>query len=260
MNAFSQKPICVLLPGMEIYLTTYFFSCVDDRPPRTHSHPCYEIVCTKEKGVIYFNLIPPLTEHFSKTALDGRVCSFLFTFTEDANDDICQIIRSVDKIIPIQDTFNGMARLLAINDAVSQKKFGMKEQLMAEFRLFFVKLAQIFHAERKVEQENTQNLDVQRIALLEDFFNIEMRYPDCNKRQLADKIGVCERQLTRILKETYNSTFSAILTESRMNMALAMLTYEDRPIKEVAESVGYTSVASFRAAYKKFFGVYPGKN
>ncbi len=225
-----------------------------------HSHPCFEIVCTKEKGVTFFNLIPPLTEHFAKSAADGRVCSFLFTFTENAEEDICQIIRSVDRIIAIQDTFNGMARLLEINEAVVQKKFGMKEHLMAEFRLFFVKLAQIFHTERKSEHENIQNLDIQRIALLEEFFNIEMRYPDCNKRQLADKIGVCERQLTRILKETYNSTFSAILTESRMNMALAMLTYEDKPIKEVAESVGYTSVASFRAAYKKFFGVYPGKN
>ncbi len=120
-------------------------------------------------------------------------------------------------------------------------------------------MAQTFHSERQVFDEYSENLDAQRIALLEAFFNIEMRFPHCNKQQLADKIGVCERQLTRILKETYNSTFSAILLESRMNMAQAMLLEGKKTVSEIAESVGYTSVASFRTAYKKFFGEYPKK-
>lgn len=257
MEYVSQKPICVSIPGMEIYLTTYFFQAIKDRPARMHTHPCYEIVCTKSNELVYFTIVPPLTEHYSKTITDGRVCSFLFTFTENAPDDLCQILRSVSKSTEIQDTFNGLARLIAIKEAVEQQNFGLKEHLKAEFRLFFVKLAQIFHMKVDSVKMYTPTLDEQRIALLEDFFNIEMRFPNCSKQQLADRIGVCERQLTRILKEVYNSSFSAILLESRMNMAQAMLKQGEKTLEEISESVGYTSVAAFKNAYKKFFGVNP---
>lgn len=259
MEYVSQKPICISLPGMEIHITVYFFRGVDDRPPRLHTHPCHEIVCTKSGENIYFTVIPPLTEHFSKTG-EERMCSFLFNFTGTDDDDICQIIRFVDKETEILDNFDGFSRLIAIKEALEHKNFGLEEQLKAEFRLFFVNLAQNFHVESQSMETTKQTLDDERIALLEEFFSIEMRFPDCNKQQLAAKIGVCERQLTRILKETYNSSFSAILTESRMNMAHAMLLQGVTSISEVAESVGYTSVASFRSAYKKFFGFYPGKN
>ena len=260
MDYISRKPICVTLPGMEIYLTTYFFQMVGDRPPWRHTHPCHEIVCTQLNGITSFTLIPPLTEHVSKSvAQDGVLCSFLFTFTNTDSDDFCQILKHIDKIVEIQDTFDGLSRLVAIREALIQKNFGYEEQIKAELRLFVVRLAQNFHSEVQSFSDPAQNLDAQRIALLEDFFNIEMRFPHCNKQQLADKIGVCERQLTRILKETYNSSFSAILLESRMNMAQAMLKDGKKSISEIAESVGYTSVASFRTAYKKFFGEYPKK-
>ncbi|MBQ7951160.1 MAG: helix-turn-helix transcriptional regulator [Clostridia bacterium] len=260
MGYVHQKPICVSIPGMNIYLTTYFFSGIQDRPPRKHTHPCYEIVCRKLNGKVIFNVNPPLVEHYSKTVADGLVGSILFTFTEDGTDDICQFIRSVQQETEIEDTFDGLTRLLSVKDALERNDFGLEEQLKAEFRLFFVRLAQFFYMEDKAAHPHTQTLDEERIALLEDFFNIEMRFPNCNKQQLAAKIGVCERQLTRILKETYNSSFSAILLESRMNMAQAMLMHGEKSLAEIAESVGYTSVGAFRSAYNKFFGHPPVKN
>lgn len=259
MDYVSCKPICVSLPGMEIYLTSYFFQRLVDRPPWRHAHPCYEMICTQLNGKAAFTIVPPLTEHVSKSLDEGVLCSFLFTFTNNEPDDFCQILRSVNGIVEIQDTFDGLTRLVAIREALVQKSFGYEEQLKAELRLFFVQWAQCFHTEVQSSGEYSQNLDAQRIALLEDFFNIEMRFPHCNKQQLADKIGVCERQLTRILKETYNSSFSAILLESRMNLAQAMLRDGEKSITEIAESVGYTSTTSFRTAYKKFFGEYPKK-
>ncbi len=81
----------------------------------------------------------------------------------------------------------------------------------------------------------------------------------CSKQQLAARIGVCERQLTRILKETYNSSFSAILMQSRMNMTQAMLDKGGMTVEKIAEAVGYTSVHSFRKAYINFFGHSPRK-
>lgn len=259
MDNLPQKPICVRIPGIEIYLTTYFFKGVTDRPPRMHTHPCYEIVCTGRENRIVFTLIPPLCEHYSKTVADGRICSFLFSFTEEAKKDMCRVISTVENVTEITDTFDGISRIRAIQNSGNQNDFGWYELLKAQFRLFFVQLAQIFYTQGHSKDSESQTLDNERIALLENFFNIEMRDPNCCKQQLAKKIGVCERQLTRILKKTYNSSFSAILMQSRMNMAQAMLVSGEGTIEKIAHSVGYTSVASFRTAYKKFFGHLPRK-
>lgn len=256
MEFLHQRPICVSLPGIKIYLTNYIFQGIN-RPPNKHTHPCHEIVCIQRDGETFFDIVPPLTEHFSKTPAIGRICSFLFTFTGEEQNDICQIIRKVDKETEVKDTFDGISRIRAIMDAVSHGSFGMDEQLKAEFRLFFVKLAQVFHSETKADSAKMYTLDDERIALLEDFFNIQMQNPNCSKQTLAAKIGVCERQLTRILRETYNSTFSAILLNSRMNTAQALLMHGGSTVEEIARAVGYTSVSSFRNAYKNFFGVYP---
>ncbi len=129
MEYVSQKPIYILLPGMEIYLTTNFFRMVVDRPPWRHTHPCHEIVCTQLNGITSFTLVPPLTEHVSKSVQkDGVLCSFLFTFTNTDSDDFCQILRSVDKVTEIHDTFNGLARLVAIKEVLNQKDVGFEER------------------------------------------------------------------------------------------------------------------------------------
>ncbi len=256
MEIFYRRPICIFLPGIEVYLTSHFFQG-SHRPPRKHTHPCYEIVCTRRDGEVYFIITPPLTEHVSKTKVSGRICSFLFSFTKDETKDICQIISKVNREIEVKDTFDGISRIESVLDALTHKGFGMDEQIKAELRLFFVKLAQLFYSEGDAVGVSVQTLDDERIALLEEFFNVQARTADCSKQQLAAKIGVCERQLTRILKETYNSTFSTILLNSRMNMAQAMLMSGNTTLEEIAESVGYTSVASFKTAYKNFFGDYP---
>lgn len=258
MEIFYRRPICVFLPGMEVYLTSHFFQG-SHRPPRKHTHPCYEIVCTRRDDGVFFHITPPLTEHYSKAKVSGAVCSFLFSFKEDEPNDICQVLSQLDHEIEIKDTFDGISRLESVLDAITHSGFGVNELISAELRLFFVKLAQLFYSENESASVYVQTLDDERIVLLEEFFNVQVRNPDCSKQQLAAKIGVCERQLTRILKETYNSTFSAILLNSRMNMAQAMLMHRDATLEEIAESVGYTSVASFRKAYKNFFGAYPKK-
>lgn len=259
MGYIRQKPIYISLPGMEVHLTTYFFGGIDDRPASKHTHPCYEIVSVENDKGVFFTIIPPLMEHFAKTAEPGKLCSILFTFTQECENDICRILETIDKVIEIQDTFDGIARIKAVKESFSRNDVGMDEQVVAELRLFFVRLAQTFQTQKKDPRYYTQTLEEERIALLNDFFNIEMRYPDCTKQQLAAKLGVCERQLTRILKETYNNNFSAILMESRMNMAQAMLNKGGMTVEKIAEAVGYTSVHSFRKAYINFFGHSPKK-
>jgi transcriptional regulator GlxA family with amidase domain len=99
-----------------------------------------------------------------------------------------------------------------------------------------------------------QTLYEERLAILEDYFNIGLKDPDCSKLQLAGRLGVTERQLTRILSEVYHSTFSDILLRSRMSIAHAMVMEGRKTPEEIALAVGYRSAESMKRAYRAFWG------
>ena len=104
------------------------------------------------------------------------------------------------------------------------------------------------------EKVHPQTLYEERLAILEDYFNIGLKDPDCSKTQLASLLGVTERQLTRILSEVYHSTFSDILLRSRMNIAHAMVMEGRKTPEKIAEAVGYRSADALKRAYRSFFG------
>ena len=128
------------------------------------------------------------------------------------------------------------------------------EQLAAELRLLFVCLARKANGDQATAASHQQTLDEERLAILEDYFNIGLKDPDCSKAQLATLLGVGERQLTRILSEVYHSSFSEILLRSRMNIAQAMVIEGRKNAEQIAEAVGYRSADALKRAYRSHFG------
>ncbi len=249
-----KNPIHISIPNMDIYLASNFFGSLTDRPRRLHSHPSYELVWINEKNADSFIITPPLVEHISADASPESVFSFLFTLTNEKADDITHFIGNISTPTEIKDSFGGAVHLEEAKYAAQNMTNGARELIEAELRLFFIKLSRTLYLSKKEYRTPKQTLDEERPAILEEFFNIEMKNPNCSKRLLASKLGVCERQLTRILKEVYNSSFSSILLTSRMNMVDAMLKDETKTTAEIAEAAGYLSEASMKKAYFKFFG------
>ena len=246
-------PLYIELPGMEVYLAENFFKGLTGRPPRMHSHPAYELICIKKEAGVDFRIIPPLMEHLS---VESTITSLLFSFTQEVNADICQALKTITaEPVCIHDDFHGIQRILSakqLADNILQP--GAREQLAAELRLLFVCLA------RKISRADTQpalrqqTLYEERLAILEDYFNIGLKDPDCSKAQLASLLGVTERQLTRILSEVYRSTFSEILLRSRMNIAQAMVMEGRKNPEQIAEAVGYRGADALKRAYRSYFG------
>lgn len=249
----ANYPLFIALPGMDVYLAENFFKGLTDRPPRIHSHPAYELVCIENADGIEFRIIPPLMEHLSA---ENTITSLLFSFTQESNADICQVLKTITTApVRIVDDFEGCTRIhnakaLAENLLLP----GAKEQLAAELRLLFVCMARKLSSQDKATALHQQTLYEERLAILEDYFNIGLKDPDCSKTQLASLLGVTERQLTRILSEVYHSTFSEILLRSRMNIAHAMVMEGRKTPEKIAEAVGYRSVETLKRAYRAFFG------
>ena len=80
----------------------------------------------------------------------------------------------------------------------------------------------------------------------------------CSLRRLAEELHLSERHLSRIIKRECGVTFRERLRTTRIKAAKRLLS-EGHPVSEVAALVGYASISAFYTAYKKHFGVPPGK-
>lgn len=260
MESLRQNPMHISLEQMDVYLSSCFFASLTDRPPRVHTHPSFELVCVETDAGMEFVITPPLVEHLAVVAPPQNTCSMLFSFPQSNVKGICSHLCQLRKQITIPDTFDGAARIRSIRACVSDTRPSAREQIAAELRLFFVCLARTIEPAESDGSNGVQTVQEERIALLENYFNIRLKDPNCSKKDLAAHIGVSERQLTRILEETYHSSFSAILLDSRMSLAEALLASGVYSVCEVAERVGYGSVANFQRVYRKYFGVTPKAN
>lgn len=251
----ANYPLYLPLPAMEVYLAESFFKNQLDRPKRLHSHPAYELVCIQYDHGAEFMIVPPLFEHLAAEAEPGNITSLLFSFMSEGNNDICLELKRITAPVTLKDDFEGRVRIRNAKHLAENLLLpGAREQLAAELRLLFVCLARKLSTDAVVSVLPRQTLYEERLAILEDYFNIGLKDPDCSKSQLASLLGVTERQLTRILSEVYHSTFSDILLRSRMNIAHAMVMEGRKSLEQIAEAVGYRNVDALKRAYRSFFG------
>jgi AraC-type DNA-binding domain-containing proteins len=77
--------------------------------------------------------------------------------------------------------------------------------------------------------------------------------------ELAKIAGINEFKLKQGFRELFNTTVFGYLSDYKLNQARHLLLAEKLPLKEIAERLGYSSVQHFNTAFRKKFGVPPGK-
>jgi AraC-like DNA-binding protein len=76
--------------------------------------------------------------------------------------------------------------------------------------------------------------------------------------ELAKVAGINEFKLKQGFKALFNNTVFGYLTDYKLNQARELLS-DNLAIKDVADRLGYSSVQHFNSAFRKKFGVPPGK-
>lgn len=76
--------------------------------------------------------------------------------------------------------------------------------------------------------------------------------------ELARVAGINEFKLKQGFKALYNNTVFGYLADYKLNQAHDLLL-SNVPIKDVADRLGYSSVQHFNSAFRKKFGMPPGK-
>lgn len=82
---------------------------------------------------------------------------------------------------------------------------------------------------------------------------------DISVGELAKRLYISQRQLRRIMHESYNSTMSQQKNKLRIDEARRLLEDETLTIAEISEMMGFSSQAYFSKCFKNIYGISPSE-
>ena len=94
---------------------------------------------------------------------------------------------------------------------------------------------------------------------IDHFFNVNYNVPNITIYDLAGDLNLSVRQVNRILKEEYNTSFHKKLIGIRLMHGKKNLLRTERTMEEIAEKIGFSSPSGFYVAFKKEFGITPSE-
>jgi len=97
-----------------------------------------------------------------------------------------------------------------------------------------------------------ESIDENRTVAIEQFFDCGHSFTRTQKN-LADSLGISCRHLERIIKKTYNKSFSEKLQQSRMEVAADLLAKTDSSVSFIASQLGYSTEAGFYRQFNHYF-------
>ena len=94
-----------------------------------------------------------------------------------------------------------------------------------------------------------------RAGVIDDYF--ESHITDASEAELAKRLHLSTRQLSRVLQRDYGMSFRQKRTGARMDYAGFLLRTTNQSISQICTSVGYQSEAVFYRNFKTHFGLSP---
>ncbi len=234
--------------------------------PHIHSHTKYELQyvisgrceLALEKSSIecpeeHILIIPPSTEHKIRARGDVKTKALLFTLKGGADGAVIPALR-VNAPVLVPDSLHMNERLFRIGELSIKKDTIAKECARGELTLFFAELASLLSPSQTERQESCGENRAEKIS---SYIYRECFSPDCSAEDLAARLHLSARQLHRLCIEYFGLPFRALLNRTRMEIAKYRLENTSVSVTDLAETLGYASLSSFSAAYKRHFGVSP---
>jgi AraC-like DNA-binding protein/mannose-6-phosphate isomerase-like protein (cupin superfamily) len=78
-------------------------------------------------------------------------------------------------------------------------------------------------------------------------------------KDLAETAGMSPEHFCREFRKVYNEPPLEMRNRLRISAAMKLIQYSDRPIKQIAEELGYSDIYHFSKAFKKQTGISPGR-
>lgn len=80
---------------------------------------------------------------------------------------------------------------------------------------------------------------------------------DVKLQDLATKLFLSEKQVSRLIKKAYNCTLSDLIINKKMEVASSLLTSTDKTISEIIKELNFKTESYFYVLFKKYYGMTP---
>ncbi len=161
------------------------------------------------------------------------------------------------RFVYLSDTQNIISLLQNILSELDNKEIGYYAKIQSLFIQILMYLLRATNNHKKIYIFPQKSRDDQRSVLIETFFDDYRN--DLRIDQLADLLNLSSKQVNRIIKKLYNTTFKQKLIDMRMEVAKDLLRDNALTIESVAEEVGYASQNNFYVAFKQHTGLSPSE-
>ncbi len=125
-----------------------------------------------------------------------------------------------------------------------------------EFTLLLAKYAERLADSAQVSLAVPHDSDMNRVALLENLVNGAFM-TDITPRTAAELLHISTRQLSRIVKKRFGTTFTRVIIGKRLETAEKLLMETERTVEAIADAVGFSSAASLHREFKAKYNMTP---
>lgn len=104
--------------------------------------------------------------------------------------------------------------------------------------------------DHKSEEQSTSEYDIGSLLSLEAIIENDFMH-NLTVKEVADRLFISERQLSRIIKKRYNTSLHQIFIDRQIIAAERLLLQTESSITSVAQEVGFGSLSGFYRAFHK---------
>lgn len=198
-----------------------------------------------------------ITEYFHALSIDINADFFRELMLSDGQD-VKDLFNNFTKGQSFQSILLVQPRMLEVINHILQCPFkGLTRYLFIESKVLELLALQIDQIRTSASvKENISRADVEKLSALKCF--IENHYLEpLSLAGLCKSYSLNEFKLKKGYKQLFHTTVFGHINSLRMDKARQLLLQKQMTISEIADFIGYKSVGSFSAEYKKRFGYAP---
>ncbi len=247
--------------------------------PHSHSHVEFQYVIDGQGTVStpgqaidlrpgQLLIIPPRLEHrltVTSSHLLRQTLSMLFlpssSHVPSEFDPLFSLCRGKElvtlDVAPDSPLADCLMSLHALTDILPPD--GLTQELIRGYCLLF--LSHLTHSLPVVTPPDVRSAEApitREREIMDSFFQHEFSLRN-NAADLARRLHISTRQLSRILQDTYGMTFREIMTARRLTIAVDRLTNSNDPLAQIAEFLGFGGPTAFGIFIKKETGLTPSQ-
>ena len=201
-----------------------------------------------QKGDCY--VIPPQIYHLRRVQEGAMGCFTMFISSSKRTPlylrDVCSLA-STQEIIRL---------FRCLEEEFKNRRVGSDLMIQSLCAQLLVSVLRELTMTVKPRQPSVQITQQKRDDLMDNYFATHYGQ-DIDMKDLAQKLGITTRQLSRIMQKRYGKTFCQHLLEIRLFHARNYLVTTELPLYRIAILCGFANQSAFSTAFRKCMGCSP---